>query len=98
DLRAAVRLAERELAGARNADRRLLVLTDGAGAALEGLTLPSRISSRIERFGENAEVANAAIVDARATLDPTTPGQLSLATTVRAYGLEGRTIPLVLRR
>lgn len=98
DLRAALMLAERELAGARHADRRLLVLTDGAGAALEDVELPARLSSRIERLGEGAERANAAIVDARATPDPTTPGRLSVAALVRASELEGRSMDLVLRR
>lgn len=96
DLRGALALAERELAGARHADRRLLVLTDGAAHALADLELPVNLASTIERL--EGPTANAAIVDARATPDPTTPGRLSIAVDVRASELDGREIPLVLRR
>lgn len=98
DLREALVLAERELAGARNADRRLLILTDGATHGRLGeVTLPTAIATQIERIGEDAPTANAAIVDARATPDPTTPERLSVAVDVRAKEMDGE-LQLVLRR
>src|SRR5690606_23189868 len=62
DLLTAIGLAERELAGARHADRRLLVLTDGAAhAGLEGASLPRDPSVAFERLGEDLDATNAAI-------------------------------------
>ncbi len=99
DLATAMSLADRELAGARHAARRVVVLTDAAAhSGLGDLRLPSGVAVQIERLGAEAPTANAAIVDARATPDPTTPGRLSVAVDVRARELDGRQLELVLRR
>lgn len=99
DLAAAVGLADRELSGARHADRRLIVLTDGAAhAGLAELRLPSAVAVQVERVGAGAPTANAAIVGAHVTPDPTTPERMSVAVEVRARELDGRALELVLRR
>lgn len=99
DLAGAVALAERELSGARHAERRLLILTDGAAhGGLEGATIPHGVTTRIERLGEDLPAENAAIALARATPDPTTPGSASVAVEVRAQGMDGRGLVVTLRQ
>ncbi|MCZ7687224.1 MAG: VWA domain-containing protein [Sandaracinaceae bacterium] len=99
DLAGAVALAERELTGARHADRRLLILTDGAAhGGLAGAALPRGVTAEIERLGEDPPAENAAIVLARATPDPTTPGSASVAVEVRAQGMDGRGLVVSLRQ
>ncbi len=99
DLPGAIALAERELSGARHADRRLLILSDvAAHGGLDGASLPSGVGVEIERVGEDAEARNAAITAARATPDPTTPGRASIAVEVAAQGMDGRELTLSLRR
>jgi hypothetical protein len=56
------------------------------------------VGLRVERLGAEAPTANAAIVEARATPDPTTPGRVSVAVEIRARELDGRALELVLRR
>lgn len=97
DLRGALDLAERELSGARHQDRRILLLSDFAGPhRLQPEDVPDHIAVAFERFGE--EQPNVAVSAARATPDPTRPGQVSIAVEVRAPGRDGETLPLTLRR
>lgn len=85
DLHGAVAAAEREIAGARHAERRLLVIGDLAAHAQAAELVPPRgVELTFERVGTGASTSNAAIVAARATPDPTTPGMLSVAVTVRS--------------
>ncbi|MEC7519744.1 MAG: VWA domain-containing protein [Myxococcota bacterium] len=101
DLAAALERAERELAGARHADRRVVVLSDvAAHAGADDASPPGPgVSLRFERIGEDAEARNAAVVLARATPDPTTPGQVSIAVEIRASAdFDGERLPLRLER
>ncbi len=99
DLAGAIELAERELAGARFSERRLLVLTDGAAnAGLSDVRLPSGVDVSFERIGDDGPVPNAAVVDARALPDPTTPGRFSIAVEVRAWEMDGQARSVVLER
>ncbi|MFK7990143.1 MAG: BatA domain-containing protein [Sandaracinaceae bacterium] len=99
DLHGALEAAERELAGARHAERRVLVISDLAahGQAAE-LSSPRGLQLSFERVGTGASTRNAAIVDARATPDPTTPGMLSVAVTVRSSADLDGAADLVLSR
>ncbi len=100
DLSGAIERARHELAGARHAERRMLVLSDHARHT--GLTeTPVAAGTRIdfETIGEDAPTENAAIVAARATPDPTTDDMVSIAIEVRgSAGLEGRSAELTLER
>ena len=101
DLAAALERAERELAGARHADRRIVVLSDlAAHAGAEDASPPGPgVSVQFERVGEDVDARNAAVVLARATPDPTTPGQVSIAVEIRASAdFEGQRLPLRLER
>ena len=101
DLATATARALRELAGARNEARRLLVLTDGARhAALDSIRFPdSRVGVDVQIL-EARSTANRAIVSALAVPDPTTPGRASVSVEVRAYGADAAREPtrLSLRR
>lgn len=100
DLAGALERAERQLAGARHAARRLLVLSDFAAHARgRDVEVPSGLEARFESMGEDVETTNVAVVSARATPDPTTPGRVSVAVEVTASrDLDGRTLPLRLHR
>lgn len=100
DVVTALERAAHELAAARHGDRRVVVLTDAARHARlsERPAMPG-IDVTFEPFGEDAESSNAAIVSARATPDPTTPGMVSVAVSIRASSdLEGEGADLTLER
>lgn len=95
DLGAAIALAERELSGARHERRQIVVLSDfAAHPELEA----AELETIFERIGSEDAARNAAIVEARATPDPTRPGEASIAVEVRAQGMDGSEIPIVLSR
>ncbi len=99
DLTTALALAERELAGARHAARHVVLLSDfAAHGELTDASIPAGLEVRVENLGEDAPTRNAAVVDARATPDPTTPGRASVAIEIRAQEMNGDTIDVVLRR
>jgi hypothetical protein len=99
DLSAAIDLAERELAGARHTERRMLVLSDFTAQATSAELEPeSGIDATFERIGPEAAQPNASVTGARATPDPTQPGRLSIAVELRAHGMDGRTVEVVVRR
>lgn len=82
-----VELAARQLAGARNPLRRVLVLTDAARhAEAGGLEAPRDAALEVERIGGDEDVANLAVTDAIAAPDPSTPGEVAIAVEVRALG------------
>jgi len=100
DVIGALERAAHELAAARHGDRRVVVLSDAARHARmsERPALPG-IDVAFEPFGEDADASNAAIVSARATPDPTTPGMVSVAVSIRASSdLEGEGADLTLER
>ncbi len=90
DLPSAVARAVRELAGARLASRRIVVLTDGAAhAAMEDVAWPEGgIDVDIELIGEAPSAPNVSITSAVAVEDPTTAGMASVRFEVRAFGGE----------
>lgn len=100
DVLGAIERARHELAGARHAERRVVVLSDYARHA--GLTespIAAGVRFTFERVGEDAPIDDAAVIGARATPDPTTPDLLSVAVEVRGSpGLAGRTAELTLER
>ncbi|HJL20160.1 MAG TPA: VWA domain-containing protein [Sandaracinaceae bacterium LLY-WYZ-13_1] len=100
DLAGALERAERELAGARHADRRVVVLSDfAAHGAPSELGVPSGLSVRFEPVDQDPPTTNAAVVEARATPDPTTPGLASVAVQIAASpDLDGQRLEVVLRR
>lgn len=100
DLSRALERAEHELAGARHAERRIVVLSDLARhTRLLEVPLATGIDIRFEVVGESASTSNAAVVSARSTPDPTTPGMVSVAVEIRASDdLEGEEIDLTLER
>ncbi|MGE0790209.1 MAG: VWA domain-containing protein [Sandaracinaceae bacterium] len=92
DLSGAIERAAHELAGARHARRRVVVLSDMAvHARPRDVTLPPGVGVEFETVGADAPTGNAAIVSARATPDPTTPGIASVAIEIAvAEELAGR--------
>ena len=100
DLPGAFERAERELAGARHAERRIVVLSDlAAHGRLDAVRAPLGMAVSYERIGADAPTANAAIAEVRATPDPTTPGQSSVAVSIRASrDLDGRRATVALVR
>ncbi|RLB51241.1 MAG: hypothetical protein DRJ42_17225 [Deltaproteobacteria bacterium] len=86
DLPGAVARAIRELAGAGVEARRLLVFTDGAAHAhVDDVRWPEGgISVEDRRF--EGQPDNRAIIAAEVAIDPTTPGQVSIAVHTRAHG------------
>ncbi|MBW2461837.1 MAG: VWA domain-containing protein [Deltaproteobacteria bacterium] len=86
DLPGAVARAIRELAGAGVEARRLLVFTDGAAHAhIDDVRWPEGgISVEVRRYEGRPD--NRAIIAAEVALDPTTPGQVSIAVHTRAHG------------
>lgn len=101
DLPGALERAARELAGARHAERRVLVLSDlarHAGAA-DAPPMPSGVELAWEAVGQSAATGNAAIVGARATPDPTTPDMMSIAVEIAAGDeLAGRSVDVTLEQ
>lgn len=100
DLEGALDRAERELAGGRHDERRLVILSDLARHAglTEAPVMPG-VEVVFEPMGEDAPTANAAIVAARAIPDPTTPGEVSIAVELSASAdLEERRGELTLVR
>ncbi|MCA9607652.1 MAG: VWA domain-containing protein [Myxococcales bacterium] len=100
DVVGAIEHARHELAGARHAERRLVVLSDHARhAGLTETPVASGLRITFETIGADAATENAAIVAARATPDPTTENMVSIAIEVRgSAGLEGRSGELTLER
>ncbi|MCB9591751.1 MAG: VWA domain-containing protein [Sandaracinaceae bacterium] len=100
DVLAGIERARHELAGARHVERRVVVLTDLARhARVSEVPVAAGLHIEFEVVGEDAPTANAAIVSARATPDPTTPDMVSIAVEIRASGgLEAETAELVLER
>lgn len=100
DLAQALDRAERELAGARHSQRRIVVLSDMARHThIDEVPYASGVDVRFEAIGRDASTSNAAIVSARAIEDPTTPGMVSIAVEVSATDdLDGETAGLTLER
>jgi hypothetical protein len=95
DLAGAIALAERELSGALHERRQIVVLSDfPANAPI----VAGDVETIFERIGSDDAVPNAAIVDARATPDPTVAGSASVAVEIRAQGMNGRELAVVLSR
>lgn len=87
DLRAAIQLASRQLASARFATRRTLVLSDFAGQdaqLLDGIGGDIDVEALVESAG-----ANASIVDARVTRDPLDASSLVAVIDVQSSAAEG---------
>jgi hypothetical protein len=87
DLPAAVGLALRELAGAQQESRRLVILTDGARhGRLDEARIPDvGIETNLETLVE-APRANRTIASAVALPDPSTPDHMSIRFEVRTFG------------
>lgn len=101
DLPGALERAARELAGARHADRRVVVLSDLArhGRIADAPPMPSGVELSFEPLARDAPTGNAAIVSARATPDPTTPDMLSVAVEIAASEeLQGTEVTVTLER
>lgn len=96
DLPAAVALAGRQLAGARHALRRVVVLSDFRGAPLGELDVAPGIELGFERLGGEDELFDVAIV--RAAVDGRGDA-LRISVGVRAFGSGGpAAIPVALLR
>ncbi len=101
DLPGALERAARELAGARHASRRVVVLSDLArhGRADDAPPMPPGVSLRFEPLAAEAPTANAAIVGAQASADPTTPELMSVAVEIAvSEELAGRAATVTLER
>ncbi len=100
DVLGAIERARHELAGAHHAARRMVVLSDHARhAGLAEVPVAPGIQVAFEVVGADAPIENAAVVDARATLDPTTPDLVSIAVELRGSpGLGERPAELTLER
>lgn len=97
DLLAAAELAARQLAGARHALRRLVVLSDFAGPA-DGaaLEVPAGMVLDAERVGDETPRANVALT--HVALDAGATGGLRLSVEARAFGDDApAAVPLVVR-
>jgi hypothetical protein len=95
----AIELAEREMAGAAHAPRRLVVLGDfAAHGALREARLPDGFDLSFERFGEDAPLANAGITSARSAVVPGRDDRASISVEVRARDLAGESPRLTARR
>lgn len=94
DLSGAVARAVRELGGAANDVRRVLVLSDfAAHARADDVRWPGRdVSLDVEAIGGERD-ANLAVVGAVAVPDPTVPGQASVAVELRGFTPAGTTVP-----
>ncbi len=87
DLEGAIALAARQLSGAAHSDRRILVLSDFATQAGETLpSAPSGIRLDLEPIGP-AQTPNLTLASVDAAPDPTLEGSLSVAVTVRGFGV-----------
>jgi hypothetical protein len=95
DLLGAIALAGRQLAGARFALRRVVVLGDLRGAALGEPDLASGIGLAFERIGGDEEVYDAAVV--RASIERR-DGALRVSVGVRSFGEGPSTLPISLER
>lgn len=95
DLPGAIALSGRQLAGARHALRRVVVLGDLRGAALGELELASGIGLAFERIGDEAAFYDAAVV--RASTESRGEA-LRVSVGIRTFGEGPSSLPVVLER
>lgn len=99
NLERALELAARQLAGARHAARRMLVLSDfAAHAPLDVARTPEAVETTFERLGPATPPPNVAVTDLSLQGSTAHPGEVEARVELNAYGLDGTRLPLALRR